>query len=165
MIPDHIAAGPHPNPHPNKTQKLNINEPQLHPKMKWMIDFDEAEKKGMGLRLKLNVDEAQRGFDILMVVGTNTKQTAVDSQQSIADLLDAHHYTDGLGFVLNGTPSNNTNDAPAGYSTTDLAQSASYTSERASAAFKPGDRSNADVFSIAFGLRDLNMQAVANLAN
>jgi hypothetical protein len=165
VIPDDLAAGPDPNALLDETTTPNPDEPQVDPGMKWMIDFDEAEKKGMGLRLKLTVDEAQKGFDILMVVGTNTQQKVVESQQSIADLFDAHHYTDGLGFVLNGTPSNNTSDAASGYSTADPAQAASYTSERASAAFKLGDRSNADVFASAFGLRDLNAQAVATLAN
>lgn len=164
VIPDVLAAGPDPNaqldddaPDP---EKLPIDDG-----MKWMVDFDEAERVGMGIRVKLTTDQAFQGFDILMVVGTKTTQSAADSTQRIADLLDAHHYTDGLGFVLNGTPSNNTADAPSGFSTTDPGQEASYASERVTAGFQPGDGSNADVLASALGLRDLNAQAVANLAN
>src|SRR4029077_19914373 len=102
-----------------------------------MVDFAEAERVGMGILLKLIDDQAFMGFDILMVVGTKTTQSAADSTQRIADLLDAHHYTDGLGFILNGTPSNNTSDAPSGFSTSDPGQAASYVSERLATGFQP----------------------------
>jgi len=80
-------------------------------------------------------------------------------------LLDAHHYTDGLAFLLNGTPSNNTADAPSGFSTLDPGQQESYSAERAGTDFTPGDGSNAEVLAAAFGLTGPNARAVAGLAN
>jgi len=165
VIPDVLAAGPDPNALLDGASAPDADKLALDDGMKWMVDFDEAERVGMGIRVKLTTDQAFQGFDILMVVGTKATQSAADSTQRIADLLDAHHYTDGLGFLLNGTPSNNTQDAPSGFSTTDPGQAASYASERAAAGFQPGDGSNADVLASALGLRDLNTQAVASLAN
>jgi hypothetical protein len=163
VIPDVLPVGPDPNASIDDDfdpEKLPIDDG-----IKWMVDFDEAERVGMGIRLKLNVDQAFMGFDILMVVGTKTTQSAADSTQRIADLLDAHHYTDGLGFILNGTPSNNTSDAPSGFSTTDPGQETSYASERLATRFVPGDGSNADLLANALGLQNLSVQAVANLPN
>jgi hypothetical protein len=164
VIPDVLAAGPDPNDDDDNAPQ-NPAEPGIDAGMKWMVDFAEAERVGMGICLKLTTDQALQGFEILMVVGTKSTTSAVDGAQQIADLLDAHHYTDGLAFVLNGTPSNNTQDAPSGFSTTDPGQQTSYASERASSGFQPGDGSNADVLASALGLRDGNAQALANLPN
>ena len=77
--------------------------------MKWMVDFDEAEKVGMGLRLRLNRAQTAAGVDILLVMGTKTTPggtggaaDVADGAKRLAGLFDAHHYTDGLSFVLNG---------------------------------------------------------------
>ncbi|HKG93217.1 MAG TPA: hypothetical protein VKA84_15030 [Gemmatimonadaceae bacterium] len=162
-IPETLAAGP--NPNALLPDDPDPAQPPVDDGMKWMIDFDEAERVGMGIRVKLTSDQAFQGFDILMVVGTKSTPSAADSTRRIADLLDAHHYTDGLGFILNGTPSNNTPDAPSGFSTADPGEEASYAAERAAAGFRAGDGSNADALAGALGLRDLDARAVASLAN
>jgi len=169
-IPDSLAAGPDPNDLLDEDKDANApppnpEQPAIDSGMKWMVDFDEAERVGMGIRVKLTTDQASQGFDILLVVGTNTKASPADSTQKIADLFDAHHYTDGLSFLLNGTPSNNTADAPSGFSTLDPGQQDSYSAERLAASFTPGDGSNADVVAAAFGLKDGNARAVSNLTN
>jgi hypothetical protein len=164
-IPDDLAVGPEPNALLDETTPPDPTQPAVDPGMKWMIDFDEAERVGMGIRLRLTVDQALRGFEILTVVGTRSAQSADDGARLIADLLDAHHYTDGLGFVLHGTPSNNTPDAPSGFSSADPGQEASYAAERGSGGFTPGDRSNADVLARTLGLTGADAQALATLAN
>src|SRR5262245_25751518 len=118
--------------------------------MKWMVDFDAAEKVGMGLRLKLDRAQAAAGVDILLVMGTKTAPggtggaaDVAEGAKRLAGLVDAHHYTDGLSFILNGTPSNNTPDAPSGFNASDPGAEASYLAERSAAAFQPGDGSNA----------------------
>ena len=79
--------------------------------------------------------------------------------------MEAHHYTDGLAFVPQGTPSNNTADAPSGFSSADPGQEVSYLAERATPAFRHGDGSNADVLAAALGLRDGHPAPLANLSN
>ncbi len=146
-----------PPPPPPSDEVLAIDDG-----MKWMVDFDEAERAGMGIRLQLAREQAQQGLDYLLVFGT---KFSPDATQRLVELFEAHHYTDGLSFVLNGTPSNNTKDAPSGFSTADPGNVESYQAERGASAFKPGDGSNADALANALGLRDANGQVLANLAN
>ena len=85
-------------------------------------------------------------------------------RRRLAELFDAHHYTDGLSFVPQGTPSNNTEDAPSGFSSTDPGHEESYLAERTAPAFQPGDGSNADVLTTALGLANAG-PVFANLPN
>jgi hypothetical protein len=151
-----------PPPPPPSDEVLAIDEG-----MKWMVDFDEAERAGMGIRLQLAGEQARQGLDFLLVLGTQFTSgfDRADGTHRLVELFEAHHYTDGLSFVLNGTPSNNTKDAPSGFSTADLGHAESYRDERNATAFKPGDGSNADVLSRALGLRNGNGQVFANLTN
>lgn len=161
-IPDGLAVGPDPNApsgSPPPEGELAIDEG-----MKWMVDFAAAEKVGMGIRIPLNRQQSL-GFDILLVVGSQAVAGGVDGTQSLVNLFNAHHYTDGLGFVRQGTPSNNTPDAPSGFSSEDPDQSASYRAERGSPAFQAGDRSNADVLATALGWRDGIGLTLATLAH
>ncbi|MGZ8236419.1 MAG: hypothetical protein ACXWTY_00915 [Methylobacter sp.] len=149
LIKDKLAAGPN----PKVTVPDNPEQPALDAGMKWMVDFDAAEEAGMGIRAKLTGEDAAAGLDYLLVMGIrDTQDGATDWTPLLAELLDAHHYTDGLSFVLQGTPSNNTADAPSGFSSKDPGHEASYLAERTAPAFKPGDGSNADVLTTAFGL-------------
>jgi hypothetical protein len=156
------SSQPPPPPPPPSDEVLAIDEA-----MKWMVDFDEAERAGMGIRLKLSSEQARQGLDFLLVLGTQFTSgfDRADGTQHLVELFEAHHYTEGLSFVLNGTPSNNTKDAPSGFSTADLGHAESYQDERDTTAFKPGDGSNADVLANALGLRDANGQVFANLTN
>ena len=161
-IPDKLPVGPDPSLAP---PPASDEVPSIDDGMKWMADFDEAERVGMGVRLRLTREQAQQGLDYLLVLGTRSLPGGADPTQRLVELFEAHHYTDGLSFVLNGTPSNNTQDAPSGFSTAEHDHAESYQSERAASAFKPGDGSNADALATALGLRDANGQVFANLAN
>ena len=68
---------------------------------------------------------------------------------AIASLLDAHHYTDGLGFLRVGTPTNNSAEAPSGWSSQDPMHARSFGIECRAPAVPSG--SNADVLARAFG--------------
>ena len=121
--------------------------------MKWMVDFDAAENVGMGIRAKLTSEDAAAGLDFVLVMGIkDSLDRPTDWAPHLAELFEAHHYTDGLSFVPQGTPSNNTADAPSGFSSKDPGHEASYLAERTAPAFQPGDGSNADVLTVAFGL-------------
>jgi hypothetical protein len=162
IIPNELQTGPNP-----AAPSVDIPDTELaiDDGMKWMVDFDEAEQKGMGIRLRLTVDQAAQGFDILLVLGVRSDINLTDSTEELKRLLDAHHYTDGLSFVLSGTPTNNTSDAPSGFSSTDPGEEQSYLAERATAAFQPGDGSNSDVLATALGLRNDKAIALSNLKN
>jgi hypothetical protein len=161
LIPDKLPTGPDPSA---ASEEFDEGELAIDAGMKWMVDFAEAEKVGMGIRLRLNREQA-KGFDILLVFGTKAAVGAPDGTAQLVDLLNAHHYTDGLNFVLQGTPSNNTPDAPSGFNSSDPGQGESYLVERAAPAFEAGDESNADALTSALGLRDENAKPLANCAN
>lgn len=84
--------------------------------MQWMTDFDVAVTAGMALRIPLDAPTRQSGYDALYVYGFRSEP---DSSGALASLFDAHHYTDGLAIVPQGTPTNNTPDAPSGWNIDD----------------------------------------------
>lgn len=159
-IPAELAVGPD----PTSTTAMDPNLP-IDPGMKWMIDFDEAERVGMGVRLRLTRDQAARGFDILLALGTRAAPDGADQTKDLVRLLDGHHYTDGLGFILNGTPSNNTPDAPSGFTSNDPAHEQAYAAEFGQGAIAAGDGSNADTLCRALGLSGDNAKALAKVAH
>ncbi len=99
--------------------------------MRWMVDFDTAVAAGMALRIPITPASRQAGFDRVLVYGL----TGADSggATAITDLLDAHHYTDGLMFVPQGSPTRNTSDAPSAYSRADPGALISYAVEASAA--------------------------------
>ena len=158
IAPD-LAAGPDPTrPFTQGTD----GELQVDKGMKWMVDFAEAQNVGMGIRVRLNKEQA-KGFDVLLVFGTGADVNTTDGTQQLIDTLDAHYYTDGLSFIAPGTPTNNTPDAPAGFTSSAAVQEAVYMTD--SASFTPGDGSNVDVLSLALGLHDGKTATLARLDN
>ncbi len=144
-IRESLAAGPDPSP------SAVVDDVGIDAGMKWMVDFNEAEAAGMGIRATLTKEVAAAGFDFLLVMGIKDAANT-DLTTRLTELFSAHHYTDGLSFVLPGTPSNNTAEVPSGFSSEDAGHEASYQAERTSTIFKSGDRSNADVLTAALGL-------------
>jgi hypothetical protein len=97
----------------------------------WLVNFDQAEMMGMGLRIPLT-EEERKDLDRLLVLGVQTS-SGENSRKILEKLLEAHHYTQGLSFLPQGTPTNNTDDAPSGYSTLDPGFENSYRTERKTA--------------------------------
>ena len=92
--------------------------------MRWLVDFDAAVAAGMALRIPLAADARRSGFDRIIVFGTSS------ADAPLGPLLDAHHYTDGLAFVPQGGPTNNTTDGPSIYSRKDPNFDTSFDVER-----------------------------------
>jgi hypothetical protein len=160
-IPDPLATGPD----PKQSDAGAPDQLAIDDEMKWMVDFDAAEQKGMGIRVKLSSQDAAAGLDFLLVLGIkDTPGAPTDAARKLEELFDAHHYTDGLSFVRQGTPSNNTPDAPSGFSSSDPGHETSYGAEREAVPLQPGDGSNADLLTTAFGMASAT-QVFANLPN
>jgi len=90
----------------------------LDPEIRWLVDFDEAVGAGMAAELPLELPEAQRGFDRLVVVGVR-RSSAQGGGDELARILDGHHYSEGLAFVPQGTQTNNTSNGRARYASAD----------------------------------------------
>ena len=117
-IPRDLAFSPDLAPEISPKGDLSID-----PAVNWMIDYEEAVRKGMALTIPLP-DKAQDRIDQLFVVGITTQGDAKDNRplaparaaQVFEDLLEAHNYDWGGGFVPAGTPTNNTNSVRSDWS-------------------------------------------------
>ncbi|WP_158931675.1 hypothetical protein [Acidisphaera sp. S103] len=100
-IPDSLALGPDPNG----------PGPATDTGMAWLTNFDRAVAAGMGFRITITPTlGVVPGFDRIAVFGLNTQITPKESVQRFGEVLQAHHYTDGLELLPHGAPTNNTDD-------------------------------------------------------
>ena len=95
--------------------------------MKWIVDFDTALAAGMALKIPLTAAQRATGFDRILVYGLRSDQ---DGGAVFAGLLDAHHYSDGLALVPQGSPTNNTPEASSAFSRKDPYYERSFATEQ-----------------------------------
>jgi hypothetical protein len=145
-----LYVGPDPNPQPPPPPAAD-DQLQIDPGMKWMVDFDEAEQKGMGLRITVPPAALSAGLDSLFVFGV-AGSLGGDAAKQFANLLDAHHYTDGLEFLHFGTPTNNTDERRAAATVDDPAHERSYAIEVAADVTALDAQSNTMRVGTALGL-------------
>ncbi len=75
--------------------------------MNWLVDFAEAERVGMALRLPV-----AGAVDLLLVSGTSDG----DDADGLGQLLGAQRFTEGLAFLAAETTTNNAEQRPSGWS-------------------------------------------------
>ncbi|MFB4295073.1 hypothetical protein [Actinomadura sp. NTSP31] len=106
------------SPDPGAGDQLSVDERtgQLHvpDELRWLTDFDRAVQIGMGLRIPLD-DSTRGGLDRLVVLGLRTRTGPAQGAADLADLI-TRQVCSPAGFALlpQGTPTNNSEDAPAG---------------------------------------------------
>ncbi len=148
-----LAVGPDPqapDPDPQtKAAMLAGDNLALDPEMMWMVDFNAAEAVGMALRITIPPATLAAGIDSLVVFGVAGSLGVTNTATQLADLLDAHHYTDGLEFLRYGTPTNNTDDRRAGYNSEDPGHVRSFGNEVVA---NPANAPNATRVGTALGL-------------
>lgn len=111
-----LVVGPDPSA-PAKDQLRPEGEEMAVPdELLWMTDFDRAVEWGLGFRLELTAAQARDGFDQLLVVGVRMSAGEDEGGELLEELIDHHHHGRG-GFELigQGTPTNNTEAAGAGF--------------------------------------------------
>jgi hypothetical protein len=84
----------------------------LQPSARWLVDFEEAERVGMAVRV--SGAQLDAGLDRLFVLGVDWTLAPDAAADTINDLLAAHVYTDGLEALAPGTPTNVTAAARSG---------------------------------------------------
>lgn len=114
------------NPPPPGTSPFPAGSP-VDAGLQWLVDFDAAVAAGMALKIALTPDQRAAGFDRIFVYGLRTAATG--GSTDLGNLLDAHHYTDGLALVPQGAPTKNTADASSAYSRKDPDFSTSFSVE------------------------------------
>lgn len=120
------------NPNSNPADKV---EPygdgfKIARELQWTIDFDAARALGMAFEMPIEPSEIPLGFDRLLVFGVKPSATPAANVTSLGNLLDNHHYTRGLAFVKQGTPTNNTSGQPSGFPPPDPNGAISFAVER-----------------------------------
>ena len=118
-ISDSLAMGPDPNG----------TGPTSDEGMRWVTDFGRAIQVGMAFRINLT-PEQQRGFNRIVVLGLRSNLDVQQSAQRLSDLLQAHHYTDGLELLPHNAPTNNTEDVKSQLTTRDPSYAALYALEQ-----------------------------------
>lgn len=96
----------------------------------WTLDFTRALAQGMALRIPIDNEDLDRGFDRVFVVGVKTSDTPQRIAERIGALFDSHHYTRGIALVPQGTPTNNTEDGASAWPPTDVGGNESFRIER-----------------------------------
>jgi hypothetical protein len=124
---------------------------KLDDAVKWTIDFSTAVSVGMGIRLPVDAEDLRLGFDRVIVIGVKTSMDAPSTALALGALFDAHHYTRGLAFVKQGTPTSNALGTPAGFPVSDPNGARSFAIERGAALGTASD-SAAATLSDALGL-------------
>lgn len=84
----------------------------------WMVDYAKAEAAGMAITVtQADLQNAQlgQGVERLIVLGVDWTQTPQSAAELVGSLLDNHLHSDGLAFVAQGTPTNNTAAKRSGY--------------------------------------------------
>jgi len=136
QIPDPLIVGPDP---------LQINggfsqaDGDLHvdPDMEWLTKFQKAVEVGMAVRIPINASEARNGFDRVIVLGLRLSSDERDSKLLLENLLDNHHYTEGLHLIPQGTPTNNTEESGSGFSRIEPGDETSFRVEFGDNLFEP----------------------------
>jgi hypothetical protein len=116
-VPPLLTVGPDPSAPKEEQIRHDENGNVVVPDdMKWMTDFDRAVENGMGLRIPLNVDQAQRGFDRVIVLGLRFGSDPERAKTELETLFKHHSFSAaGFSVVTQGTPTNNTEAVNAGF--------------------------------------------------
>jgi hypothetical protein len=103
---------------------------QIDDSVRWTIDFDDADKIGMGLRIDLSEDDRSLGFDRILVFGVKSSLTPERSAGELEDLFAQHRFDRGVAMVPQGTATNNSAAGPTAYPPADPDASTSFHVER-----------------------------------
>jgi hypothetical protein len=119
-IPSPLVLGPDPSAPEGEQLRQEDGAVVVGEDLKWLVDFDCAVAAGMGFKVDLSEEEYGRGFDRLLVLGVRLSADALEGKALLENLIYHHQYS-GKGFSLvpQGTPTNNTEQAGAGFSHTD----------------------------------------------
>ena len=104
--------------------------------MEWMVNFEKAIEVGMAVRIPVTPAEASpknpdSGFERIAVVGVRDQETAAEAKMGLERLFENHHYSrEGLSFLAQGTPTNNTGTESSGFSSQNVTAETSFETEQ-----------------------------------
>jgi hypothetical protein len=120
-IPDFLEMGFNPDEQNNSAFSTVGATLELPAAIKWLTDFDEAVRIGMAVRIPLSKAEYLAGVDRLVVMGIKAGADQAEGTRLLGQLFDNHHFkSNGMAFLPQGTPTNNLEGQPSGFSTAGL---------------------------------------------
>lgn len=159
-VPDVVQLGPDPSAPTDEAAGESIGA--VDSALRWVEDFAEAERIGLGIRVPADRLPEGGRIDLLLALGVKSTLTAGDSRERLAGMLAAHRYTDDMAFVARGSPTNNTEDRRAAYDSRDPLHERSFRMEEA--AREPVEpSSNLGRLADALGLDEAQAAAIAGL--
>ncbi len=132
---------------------------------RWMTDFEEAVKVGMGFRIPLEEDEIDEGFDKIIALGIQTNSDKEANRRKVEQLFVNHHRKPGgMSFLPKGTPTNNTQKESSKKGADDIEPEESF--KQQSTGFRlttqHAEKTDGQRLAEALGLDDSVFQKVAN---
>lgn len=116
-VPGNLMVGPDPSADPSEQMRIENDELVMPDGMRWTADFEEAVTKGMALRIDLDAQQAARGFAEIIVLGVRLSSDIETSREALETLITRHCASrKGMEILPQGTPTNNTEEGPSGYS-------------------------------------------------
>lgn len=111
-----LYTSPDPNDTGAQLKQTDSGDLEFGESIRWLADFDRAISCGMGFKVNLSPEET-RGFSRLLILGVKLGADSKSGQQAVQELFQ-HHYFSQKGFSVlpQGTPTNNTANSDAGYS-------------------------------------------------
>jgi hypothetical protein len=168
LIPDPLPVGFNPSSSDLDDSFDQVDTEIMFPEeIKWLTDFNEAERIGMGIRIPLQGKEADQGFSKIFVLGLKLSVNKSKSKDLLEELIDNHHYTSG-GFALltQGTPTNNTEDSLSGYEGYEVGNEDSFAVEANNPLFQTEtdrfNKTDGQWFSEMLGIQESTLHHVRN---
>lgn len=118
-IPEDLAVGLAPTDSTDLPAGAGEEVLALDEGLRWLVDFAEAERVGMGIRVALPSELVGRTLEALYVFGLKNSLAPAAGAGLLESLLDGHHYTSGLSFAPLGAPTNNSAEATTGFGAPD----------------------------------------------
>ena len=149
-VPEHVHMGPDPAAKPDANSPAGVDAG-----LSWVVDFSAAEAIGLGIRVPVPTQGG--GIDRLFAFGVRASLDPASSAARLASLFGAHHYTNGISFLPQDTPTNNTPSDRSGWSSRPTAASTFAVERRPQ---MPPPSSNGGVYAAAFGIDPSLFQSV-----
>ena len=117
LVSPDLATGFDPNePDPTSFQPGEDGDLKFPESLRWIFNFDEAEKKGLAIRIPLSEADFAAGFDKLVVLGVKVSAGKEEGKELLEGLFQSQLYQEKGMYVLpQGTPTNNFESVKSGY--------------------------------------------------
>ena len=146
-VPDQLAVGPDPRSLAKAEAK---GELPVDEGTRWLREPDRAREQGV--LIEIDHPSLGQGVERLVVLGVDWTQVPEKAAASLGALLEAQRFSGHLGFVHQGTPTNNTSETRAGFTTDEAAEAVAldpFTTPAAADEWSAGAR-----LAAALGLED-----------